>query len=353
MEKIFDDPDDKFVDIYAEPDIKLTVGQEMKKNKNIINFIVDGKDNDYSICNAVRRAILLYVPVYGFHESGIKISHNTSIYYSDMICQNIMNMPIPNIENKYDLESPNDYLSTDVLRELFSNFLPQKRVYLDENDQTEKEPPKPKQLQVNFFLNVSNNTNDIMWVGSHDGKLFIDGVESKNFLKEKNMYLFLLRNGQSIELKATANLGIPLIHSCYEATTNCIYKQLSPTKYEFVSKSLGQLAGIEILRKSLVILYKKLDNLRDYIKSKNITESSNHLVLELHNEDETLGNLVSSGLQRCKDVDKAGYCKPHFITRSIRIEFMTKNGIKPTKILIDIIKYLQKIINKMMDGVNN
>jgi len=75
-------------------------------------------------------------------------------------------------------------------------------------------------------------------------------------------------------------------------------------------------------------------------------ENGNIMTFKLYNEDDTLGNLISTGLQRHKDILTAGYCKPHNLINEIEISFKTKKDHQ--KILINIIEYYISLFNIMI-----
>jgi DNA-directed RNA polymerase subunit L len=346
----------KEIDLNAKPNIKLTLNQ-IKNNPQLIDLFIEGKDADYSIANAIRRTMMQLIPIYAFHSSNMTISKNSTIYNNDMMMQILQSIPIPKINNPYDLESPEIYIPEDVHKQLFGPLTQETSISYDELKTREEIPvrndEKKKTLKIEFYLSKENNADEICWVSTHDGKLLINGVEKDYFKSIKPIYLFRMRPTQVISAKMTANLGIALLHGCYEATTNVVYEMINDNKFHLTSKSLEQLTSQMIIQKSLIILKKKLLNLGAFITENFLSQNDGnlHISLELHNEDHTLGNLIASVLQRIQVVEKAGYVMPHPLKRYIVIDYVVdpKSKKNPYVILIDVINYLIKIFDIMIE----
>lgn len=83
-----------------------------------------GNDVCVPIVNALRRTMSLYIPVYSFHRNKIMINTKDSknMYNNDLIYNVIETLPIYDIENELDLESPELYLSDKLVRKIYGSF---------------------------------------------------------------------------------------------------------------------------------------------------------------------------------------------------------------------------------------
>lgn len=341
-----DVPNDS-VDIYDEPQIKV------KKIKSDVDeeLIVElsGHSVDHSVVNAIRRTILTEIPIYGFHRSNINIENKKSrnMYNNDHIYQQIESLVIFDVPNLHDLENPEVYMSNEVMRNLFSNFIQQT---YDEDLSSEKPVNHKKMFDIELTISIKNNTDDYMYVSTHHVKLTVNGKVSDSYMKQKAICILVLKPNEELYLQAKANLGIAKLNAAYEATTNAYHEEIKPTKYRIWYETLGQLDKTVIFQKACTILIKKLGNLHEFIKKNYPERESNERVqVELYGEDDTLGNLLATVLQKCSYVEKAGYMVPHRQENRVVIsyELFKKSKKKPIQVLLDSITYLIALFNQI------
>jgi len=355
-EFIFDsDTPNDTIDIYGNIDAKAT--KISSDNEMEFKAKLEGYNIDNSVANAIRRAILLYVPIYGFHRSNIHIENEKSyhMYNNDMIFNQIEMLPIFDLPNYYDITDPEIFMSNEVMKKLFSKFIPEKFIE-EENKTKEVDADANKKLfDIELTISVKNNTDDYMFVSTHNAILKIDNKISNSYMKKDPISILVLKPGENISLSAKANLGIGKIHAIYEATTNAISLEHSPTSYEIIYETLGQLDKNIIFIKACTILIKKLEALNQYLKKKYNNPSEYQdmeiIEIELYGEDYTLGYLLTTVLQKCEYTTKAGYTMVHPLTDSITVRYIVDKKTKKDQIelLHDVIKYLINLINKIMD----
>ena len=73
------------IDIYAEPDVRV---KKLKpSNDDEFRIEIEGNNIDYSVINALRRTILMSIPIYAFNRSNIYIEVEKSkhMYNNDLI----------------------------------------------------------------------------------------------------------------------------------------------------------------------------------------------------------------------------------------------------------------------------
>jgi len=157
----------------------------------------------------------------------------------------------------------------------------------------------------------------------------------------------VLKSTEEISLRAEANLGISKMHASYEATTIAIHDEITPMKYHLWYETLEQLDKNIIFTKACIILTKKLENLRSYIKKKYTEERDikEIIEIELYGEDHTLGNLLATILQKCDYIQTATYVMQHAFVDQIIITYQLfpKSKIGPIEVLVNCIDYLIKL----------
>ena len=86
---------------------------------------IQGMSVDNSVVNAIRRPIMNDIPVYGLHRSNIhiEVKKSSHMYDNDKIYCQLETLPLYGIPNNFDLENPEIYLSNDVMKKNYSNFI--------------------------------------------------------------------------------------------------------------------------------------------------------------------------------------------------------------------------------------
>lgn len=291
-------------------DIKIN-----KHTDNYINFNIKGKDVNFSLVNAIRRVLLQEIPLYKIDN--IKIDKNTTCY-------------------------PNDYLSERL--EQYDDVLKSKENYIDENNEYKYE-------KQDIYINIKNDSSDIMNVTSDNIDVYIDDKQIKNPYKEK-VLLVKLKKDQELILKGEYILGKGMYHGKYTGIKVDLYEEVNENSYNFAYKSLCMLSTKELLSKAINIIIKKLENIEILVGQKYNNSTLNNLEkIEIILEDEThtMGNLITSKLQQKV---QAGYMMNDFVEqvdeRNVKIKIDSKN---PMKILFDSIKELKVIFNNIKNKI--
>ena len=341
------------VDIYSNPKVKITKNKTKKDNE--LDIILEGSAIDYSVANAIRRAVLLYVPVYGFNRSNIKIEQKKTnyMYNNDLIYNQIETMPIYDIDSGLDVVNPEMFMTSEIMKNLFGHLLPD-----NDNVFTDTELPDDmadkKLHKIEIHINMKNNTDENKFVNTHDIIYKIDGKNSDSYKKHEPVCLYVLKPNEETSLSAVANLGNPLMHAAYESTTNAVSLELASDKFQIKYESLGQIPPYVILSKACKILMMKLSALKKYIEKMSTEEKTESIGSEitrinLFGEDHTLGNLISTTMQKSDLIRSAGYIMTHPFKNEISIEFALEKKTKgqALKIFNDTLDYLYKLINNI------
>jgi len=291
-------------------DIKIN-----KQTDKYINFNIKGKDVNFSLVNAIRRVLLQEIPLYKIDN--IKIDKNTTCY-------------------------TNDYLSERL--EQYDDILKSKENYIDENNEYKYE-------KQDIYINIKNDSSDIMNVTSDNIDVYIDDKQIKNPYKEK-VLLVKLKKDQELILKGEYILGKGMYHGKYTGIKVDLYEEVNENSYNFAYKSLCMLSTKELLSKAINIIIKKLENIEILVGQKYNNSTLNNLEkIEIILEDEThtMGNLITSKLQQKV---QAGYMMNDFVEqvdeRNVKIKIDSKN---PMKVLFDSIKELKVIFNNMKNKI--
>lgn len=349
--------DNDEIDIYKNPDVAVNILKTDNRNKFSAQF--EGKNIDESVVNAIRRCILLYIPIYGFYRTNIHVDNDRtkSMYNNDMIFNIVETLPLFEIPNLFDLENPELFLPDDVMRSMFGRYIQTKYIDVEEMERRDNEPirtdPNKKQYDIEISLAIKNTDREYLFVTTHHLVMRIDGKVVENYNKHPPLTMFILRQKEEMYFSAKANIGIAKIHAAYEATTTAYHKQLSPTKYILNYKSLGQLDPNIIFNKSCIILIKKLQILSEYItdKYKDFDSKDDFTTIELIGAEHTIGNLLATILQKCVHVREAGYVMKHPLEGVITIKYRLQENSKKGSIivLLDCIKYLIKLFTTILD----
>lgn len=340
-------PNDK-IDIHSDPDVRI---KNLKpRNNNELRIELEGLSVDYSVVNAIRRTILMSIPIYGFHRSNIfiEVEKSKHMYNNDFIYNQIETLPIFDISNDFDLENPEIFLPNEIMKSIFGSFVPEKNIA---ETGTKIDEPK-KMSKIELSINIKNDTDTDRFVNTHDAILRVNGKVSDSYKIRKPICILVLKPGEELSLRAEANLGIAAMHSIYEATTNAIHEEITPTKYHLWYETLEQLDKNVIFTKACIILTKKLQNLMEFIKNNYEDKEVTDLVeIRLYGENHTLGNLLATVLQKCQYVEKAGYQMPHPFINEIIIIYKIFPKVKygAIKVLINCIRYLINLFQTITD----
>lgn len=288
------------LDLEAEPEIHLSCSKGQTEQE--LRLELGGRNIDQSVVNALRRTILLYIPIYAFHRNNIVIDHGKSyhMYNSDLLFNQIETLPIFDVsEDEHHIE-----------------------------------------MSVQF----ENKGDDYHFLSTHDVRLEINGREVKNYHKRPPISILVLKPGEKISFKAIANRDIAKNNAIYEATTNVYFVQKDRHQYVLIYETLGQLHQNTIFTRACQILIERLKQFKKSVKAQKISiESDKPVEIRIVGEEHTLGNLVTSVLQKLPGMIKAGYTLPHPFHDEVLLVYQTRDHERAIEILIAAVDYLVRI----------
>ena len=89
----------------------------------------------------------------------------------------------------------------------------------------------------------------------------------------------------------------------------------------------------------------KLKTIKNILDNSKIDKNSTELETIISNEDHTLGNVLTTSLQKNKNILYAGYSKPDLLIKEIKIKINTKNKTP--------IFYLLQTCNELIKNYEN
>lgn len=316
------------------------VKQDKSKGFSRLEFTITGKDVNYVVVNTLRRMVLSEVPVYAFTE--FTFNKNNSVFHNNFLKNQIKNMPVWGIDNKLDFYD----VTTRVKREEAEEIED-----LEDNVElnVEKKVNSNSLEQLTMYVDYENKSNDIYTVTTDDAKFYFAQKQIANPYPVP-IQLVKLQPKQVINFSAVTSVGIEKENSIYSPVSICVYEQKAEDEFNFVIESRGQMTEKRILKVAISNLVKKLDEIVSQIPDNNGDEGD----IEINNEDHTVGNILTFGLQNHKNVKFAGYNMPHPLEKRVIVSYKLKSGkIKETikqvvKDFIEVYSDLDKKLDKSL-----
>ncbi len=316
------------------------VKQDKSKGFSRLEFSLSGKDVSYVIVNTMRRMVLSEVPVYAFTE--FTFNKNNSVFHNNFLKNQIKNMPVWGIDNKlefYDVNSKVKHEEAEEIEDLEDN------VELN----VEKKVNSNSLEQLTMYIDYENKSNEIYTVTTDDAKFYFAQKQIANPYTVP-IQLVKLQPKQVINFSAVTSVGIEKENAIYSPVSICVYEQKSDNEFDFVLESRGQMSEKRILKVALTNLVKKLEDIVAQVPDNSGDEGE----LEINNEDHTVGNILTHGLQNHKNVTFAGYHMPHPLEKRVVVSYKLKSGkIKETikQVVKDFIEVYNDIDKKLDNSV--
>ena len=295
---------------------------------------ISGKDIDHIIVNTLRRVCLTNIPVYIYDK--FDFVENTSIFNNNYIKLIFRNIPVLGIQSSTAFYSENK--DSKEQKDDISEMLNMDDISLETN----YDVSSSNLNQLTLYLDKENKTKNVITVGTDDCKFYYKEKEIPSPYKI-NIPLIKLQDGQNIKMTAISSIGIEKMDAMYSPASVLYFTKNNDTDYNFIIESRGQLSEDKIFKYGIENVISQLEGLKTDINDlEDIKKEKGEI--EINNYDHTMGNLLSQGLRKHKDVIYAGYAMPHLLEDKINIKFeISKNNIK--SIIIDVIQYYINIFN--------
>jgi DNA-directed RNA polymerase subunit L len=312
-----------------------------------LEFKISGKNINYIIVNTLRRAIFTYIPIYAF--TVFKFEENTSIFHNNFLKLRFNNMPVWGIENTID------FIENDKKKNIINEEVEDEN---DKNKEDELEFDENKVInssslkQITMYVNYINKTRDIVTVTTNDAKFYYEEKQIASPYTEP-IAIIKLQPNQKIAFSAISTLGTEQEHTMYSAVCVTAYKEINEEEFDFFLESRGQIIEKRIIIVAIINIIKRLNNFVKLLSSSQvIDEDENGGLIIINNEDHTLGNLISRGMQQHKGVHFAGYNLPHPLAKKVHFHYKLNKGMNIKSIIDDVVTYYITIFNTINELIN-
>jgi DNA-directed RNA polymerase subunit L len=202
---------------------------------------------------------------------------------------------------------------------------------------------------LSMYINYKNKTGKLAMVTTDMAKFYLDGTEIKSPYK-KPLLLLKLNNDEEFECTCQTQLGVNLEEqyespAIYDPVAGCAYEQIEENKFILNFETNQQFSEKEALRRAISCLLMRLEFINNLVKEKVNPESEKEGILNIPNEDMTLGGILGYILQMHESVTFAGDHQPIISMRTLQIRYKCKKSI--VDIFDECITILSKSLKKM------
>lgn len=336
------------MDKISKINIKL-ISYDHELGNSRLEFNLSGANIDYIIANTIRRTILSDIPIYAFNE--FKFEKNSSIFHNNYLKLRFKHIPIWGIENNTDYIDNQKIIKPTFNPEDEEEPLPDE-VELEADNSVNSSSLK----QLTMYVTYKNKTDNVVTITTSDAIFYYNEKQIASPYKV-SIPLVKLQAKQEIIFSAITNIGTEALNSMYSAVCIVGYKQKDNTSeckdLDFFLESRGQLTEKRIVQVALINIERKIRNFLKVISETLIDEHSGEGVIIVNNEDHTLGNLISRGMQLHKDISFAGYNMPHPLANKFNLHYKLKDDKKKIfDIIEDVVNYYIEIFDDIKKGIN-
>ena len=322
-----------------------------------LEFNINGPNIDYIIMNTIRRTIFAEIPIYAFNE--FKFEKSTAIFHRNYLKLRFRNMPVWGIENNIDYYNINDKKNVNLINTNNDNYADD--VELD----VEKNVDSSTLNQLTLYLTYKNKSMNIVTVSTDHAKYYYKEKQIDNPYKIP-IPLVKLQPLQEISFSAITQIGIEEEDSMYSPVSIITYIKKLDTDFNMILESRGQITEIRIIEVAIINIIRRLnnfiktlfeekkENLSEMEKTKlNINNDTLQGLILINNEDHTLGNLVSRGLQKHNKINFASYNLPHPLDKKVIFHYVLKEKGDIKEIFKDVIEYYITLFTNIKKNISN
>ena len=324
-----------------------------KLNENDVEFDLLNENIPIAVANAFRRICLTEIIIPAIREKDITVYENTSYLNNGILENRISLIPLNGYENydniifKLIVENKDDkikdIMSSDI--EFYKDgskidgtkYIPNQKILLNHLKKNEK-------INLEGVVHLSNDSN-----------------EEANYCPVSTIVYSFKKDEKKVK-EELDKITDPLKKADYEIRdADRLYLQNKydePSVYQFSLESTGTFKPVDIFIKACNIIKEKLELLKESIN----TDDKNKVIIDIANfnlksydflifdEDDTLGNILTSYLLKDERIKFAGYDIPHpldnklIVRTSLEKENTKENNIK---IMNENIDNIHKIIDEI------
>jgi DNA-directed RNA polymerase subunit L len=329
------------------------VKKDTTLGRTSLEYKISGDNINDAVISTIRRMIYERIPIFAL--DCFKFEKNNSVFHNTYIKRRLENLPVWGITNTVDfLENEVKLVqNTDNEMELINGMED-----MNTGDDIELEVGKNLSSstlkQFTLYVNYKNKTNSNISVTTDDAKFYFDEKQIHSPYKTP-IPLVDLQPDQEVIFSAITNISTEETHTKYSAVTVNYYKMIKENEFDCCIESRGQITEKRIIDVAFINLKRQLKNFQKLISDEtkfNLDKEQQHGVIVVNNEDHTLGNLISRGMQQHKNISIASYNVPHPKVRKVNFHFKLVKGNDIKKVLDDVVEYYIELydeIKKQMD----
>jgi len=322
-----------------------------------LEFKISGINIDYVLVNTIRRTIFTDIPIYAFDI--FKFEKNTSIFHNNYLKLRLQHMPVWSIKNNVDFIDGN--IDNEKLNDIKEEYDDDDENTID--DKINDNINSSSLNQLTMYIKHKNKTNEIVNVTTSHAKFYYDEKQiASPYINE--CLLLKLQPGQEISVSAITKMGIEKNDTIFTPVNIISYKQINDNEFDFTIESRGQLSEKRILQVALINIERNLQNFLN-IFNKGIAQDNDKKdgkididisegLIIINNEDHTMGNLISRGMQLHTKVKFAGYNLPHPLATKVHFHYEIEKDANISVIIQDVVSYYSTIIKdigKLVDKI--
>jgi DNA-directed RNA polymerase subunit L len=337
-----------FIYIYINKMLKVgkvnlkILNKETELGNTRLEFKLSGDNINYIIANTIRRTILSDIPIYAFGE--FKFEENSSIFHNNYLKLRLQQMPVWSIDNTVEyLDNVEENKMSIIEEEEDKDF---------DEIQLEIEKKTVSTLKrLTMYISSQNQSNDIITVTTNDAKFYYNEKQIASPYKIP-IPIVKLQPKQKIIFSAITKVGCEYDDAMFSAVSICTYKQIKENEFDFIIESRGQISEKRILQVAIININRKIKNFLKLIEEKDFKSNENNGVIIINNEDHTLGNIITRGMQQHEDIAFAGYNLPHPLAKKVYFHYkLEKGNIK--KVVKDVINYYEELFTQINKVITN
>lgn len=329
-------------------DIKYKIISDTNEDDDGDNYLqinIKGVNINTIIINTIRRAIYTYVPIYAFTKFIFTV--NETIYNNNYIKLRLSNLPVIGIPNRIDKFIPNKKVTDTSINNDNADY-DNNEIDMNTNNSFSTSTLNEFTMFVDckFEDKDKNKCEDdqIMTVTTDNAKFYYAEKNIQSPYKNP-ITIIKLQPGQTINFSAITTLGTEKESAIFSPVSVCHFQIINENEFNFIVESKGQLDGYRIIEVALINIISTIESLLKSIP----TDQTTHVgEIIINNENSTIGNLISHGMQNHKNVKFAGYNVPHLLEDKVMIHYeLINSNIKFKDVISDVIGYLIKLFEEL------
>lgn len=313
----------------------------IKYDNTKLELQINGQNINHVIINTIRRTILSDIPIYAFNEFNFAL--NESIFNNNYIKLRLRNTPVWGIPNKIDKITKEN--KPEIENTLADDGLHDVQIDDDVDLENESKINTSSLNQLTMYVDSKNDEKIIKTISTNDAKFY---YANKNIPSPYPIAIPIikLQSGQAINFSAITVLGTEKESAIFCATSVCFYNEINDNEFKFILESRGQINEKRIIEVALINIIDKLENIAETIPLEQKDISGKIIII---GENNTMGNLLSNGLQNHKNVRCASYNVPHLLKNEVIIEYeLINEKIKLKDVFNDVVIYLIEIFTTLI-----